>query len=213
MSLVIVGRVCCVNKKSLYPYRAVSRHPLDLRSRARLGEQTSELGKNQAGSLASCKSARREDRPLVNPTHGRPVGCDAHMFSKARAHPPARRSHAHACGDVQPWRPREPHCELRHALHTARTRPPETRTCARPRPIAPSRTHARCSHRVDAQTAHGRCWRRRGSGVGGERRRRSRYARILTRRPAQNWALPQHRLPKTHARATPRPSRTSSRES
>ena len=61
------------------------------------------------------------------------------------------------------------HSELRHALHTARTRPPETRTCAAGRARLPpaSRTHARCSHRVDAQTAHGRCWRRNGSGVGG----------------------------------------------
>ena len=62
-----------------------------------------------------------------------------------------------------------PRSELRHALHTARTRPPETRTCAAGRAQSPpaSSTHARCSHRVDAQTAHGRCWRCRSSGVGG----------------------------------------------
>ena len=159
----------------------------------------SPLDREVAGSLGELNSVDRDPAlqsksPSAGIRPARRAAADAgtaHVTARASArraaaHPPARRSHAHACRDVQPWRPREPHCELRHALHTARTQPPETRTCAGSRPIAPSRTHARCSHRVDAQTAHGRCWRRNGSGVGGEMRRRSRYARILrlTRRPA-----------------------------
>ena len=164
---------------------------------------------------------RRASRPVADCT-----------ISKARrlraaTRPPARRSHtrthAATCSRGGLGSHSSTHCEQRHALHilvcTAhRTRPPDARTCARPRPITTPVKNARASptgltprlhtvHTAGVGGAGAPAWGVKG-GAG----------RILTRRPApQNWATTTAPLPNTHARAhagSPHaPSRTCSRES
>jgi hypothetical protein len=108
-----------------------SLHPLAPAARARIKRAVQ-------GWLSTAASANQLQLQCTTKTTRRPPSARASAPSTALRRGPSGAADPHL------------HSELRHALHTARTRPLETRTCAGLCPMAPSRTHARCSHRVDA---------------------------------------------------------------
>ena len=166
-----------------------------------------QTGGGKLGLRAKC-AAPSQVRPWQYTDARRLVRCDAH--SPRRAHPPARRSHAHTCGDAcSRGGLGESHCELRHAVHRSHktSRDAHLRRAAPNGPVQ----NARAAPTGLTPRPHTAGVGGAGSGVGGERRRRSMCPYPHPRRPAP--AELGHRLPNTHARATPRPSRTSSRES